>query len=148
MQQPSLKQFHGLTLYGFSTRTQNHDEFNANTAKIPALWQKCTEKNVIQSPEIYGVYSDYQSDANDFYTLTVGTTQSCTLPDIVTKTLLPGTYFVFANEGPMPETVIKTWQEIWAYFANDPKYLRNFKTDFELYSEQNKIEIYIGIQRQ
>lgn len=146
MQQPMLKKFDGLTIFGFSTRTQNRDEFEEKSAKIPALWQKFYESTLAKNPGNYGVYSNYDSDANGFYTLTVGTNQSDSLPDIDMLKILPGTYLVFANEGPMPQAVIKTWQEIWAYFSDKPSYQRNFKTDFEFYSGPNQIEIYIGIK--
>lgn len=146
MQQPILKKFDGLTIFGFSTRTQNSDEFEGNSAKIPALWQKFYASTLDKNIETYGVYSNYDSDANGFYTLTVGTSQSASLPDIDTLKILPGTYLVFANEGPMPQIVINTWQDIWAYFSDKPKYQRNYKTDFELYLGPNQIEIYIGIK--
>lgn len=147
MIQPTLKQFESITICGFSTRTQNLDEFNEKTAKIPSLWQSFYAENALAGhSEVYGVYSNYESDANGFYTVTAG------VPDVKNKAGLnetiiqSGRYLVFENEGPVFEMVIKTWQDIWDYFAKTTSYQRHFLTDFEYYTSKEKVAVYIGIR--
>lgn len=36
---PTMKKVESFTVSGFSVRTQNKDEFNDKTAKLPSLWQ-------------------------------------------------------------------------------------------------------------
>lgn len=145
MNEPTLKQIESINIYGFSTRTQNCDEFNEKIAKIPAIWTAFYESPLVNQAKIYGVYSNYESDANGLYTVTVG------VPDAQNKTGLneiiiqSGKYLVFENAGPVPSVVIKTWQQIWEYFTNMTFYQRNFLTDFEFYTGKNKVAIYIGI---
>ena len=37
---PTLKYVEGFTVIGLSTKTQNTDEFNEKTVKLPSLWQQ------------------------------------------------------------------------------------------------------------
>jgi len=57
-----------------------------------------------------------------------------------------GKYLCFTAKGELPQTVIETWGEVWAYFADENyKDVRVYKTDFEKYISKDKAEIYIGI---
>ncbi|MCR9191615.1 MAG: GyrI-like domain-containing protein [Gammaproteobacteria bacterium] len=146
MTAPTVKHVDGIKIHGFSTRTQNSDELNEETAKIPDIWQKFYASPLVNNPEIYGVYSDYASDANGLYTVLAGVPFDSKKTYLDHMTIQPGNYLVFENEGPMPETVIKTWQEIWAYFNDTSPYQRNFLSDFEFYTSTDKVAIYIGIK--
>jgi len=67
--------------------------------------------------------------------------------ELETVTLYEGNYLCFEAKGEMPQAVIETWGEIWAYFSGDNcSEKRVFKTDFELYLGQDKAEIYIGVE--
>lgn len=145
MTEPTLKQFEGLKIYGFHTRTQNSDEFNEKTAKIPIIWQDLYATPWVHETEIYGVYSNYESDANGFYTVTAGVPDAQNKTDLYEIIIPSGDYLVFEAEGPMPESVIKTWQQIWTYFTNTTIYQRNFLTDFEWYTGKDTVAVYIGI---
>ena len=146
MIKPVLKQFGGVTIYGYSAQTRNCDERDSETAKIPALWQTLFSSPFTPDQGIYGVYSDYQSDVNGLYKITVGVPINQALPEIEAVTIFPGKYLVFENTGPQPETVIKTWQQVWDYFSMNPAHQRNYQTDFEVYTGKEGVEIYIGVQ--
>ncbi len=73
---PTLKYVTGFTVMGFSTETQNTDEFNEKTAKLPSLWQQFYASDLAANANIFEVYSDYESDANGLYTVTVGVTDN------------------------------------------------------------------------
>jgi predicted transcriptional regulator YdeE len=141
-------------IYGISTRTKNEDEMNPQTAKIGAVWQKFDETVDVDykgGERVYGVYYNYESDANGEFDVLAGyETSNEKLESIKIET---GKYLVFNkiykenNDNSRVEAVIETWGEIWEYFANEnSQYKRAYKTDFEYYKNQNEIEIYISIQ--
>lgn len=54
---PTLKYVEGFTVMGLSTKTQNTDEFNEKTAKLPSLWQQFYSSNLAANANIFEVYS-------------------------------------------------------------------------------------------
>lgn len=142
---PEVKYVDEFSVTGISTRTQNSDEMNSATAKIPALWQEFRTSDLANSPMIYGVYSAYSSDVNGFYTLTVGTPHKAENSNSETIIIPSGNYLVFNNRGTMPAAVIHAWQEVWNYFAGETEYQRQYGCDFEVYYEEDQVSIYIGI---
>ena len=152
--EPKLVTVDGFNVAGLCVRTTNNDEFNPVTAKLPGLWQRFFSEdlinkipNKISNSPILGVYSNYESDADGLYTLTAGvktTCESSALP-LRSITVLPGNYLVFENKGIMPNIVIETWEDIWRYFESHRNVIRCYKTDFELYLNDEGIAIYIGI---
>ncbi len=143
---PVVKHFDGMTIHGYSVRTSNADERGIDTAKIPALWQKLFSSSFMPHQDIYGVYSDYQSDLNGDYKVTAGVPSEPGSPGLEAACISPGKYLVFENSGSLPEAVITAWQQVWDYFSNNPAYERNYNTDFELYTDQEKVSIYIGVR--
>lgn len=142
--QPIVKRVESFTVTGFSLRTQNKDEFNAKTAKLPRLWQQFYSNELANNANIYGVYSNYDSDANGFYTVTAGVSSN-SQTELSTVTIQTGNYLVFKGTGPMPATVIETWKQVWAFFETNSGHRRNFISDFEAYSASDKVTIYIGL---
>ncbi|KTC66281.1 Transcription activator, effector binding (plasmid) [Legionella adelaidensis] len=142
---PSFKYVESFTVTGFSARTKNSDEFMEKTAKIPALWQQLYSSNLAANTSLFGVYSDYQSDANGLYTITVGTQESNLHSYPSSIKIHTGNYLVFHGKGPMPLAVIETWKHIWNYFETNHQNKRNFISDFELYDGVDEVSIYIGI---
>jgi len=145
-QPPTLKYVEGFTVTGLSTKTQNTDEFNEKTAKLPSLWQQFYSSDLAANANIFEVYSDYESDANGFYTVTVGVTDDSELAEFGSVKIQAGNYLVFQGTGPMPSTVVETWKQIWDYFEAESNYQRSFISDFEAYSGSDKVAIYIGIK--
>jgi predicted transcriptional regulator YdeE len=143
--QPTMKQVESFTVIGFSTRTQNSDEFNEKTAKLPSLWQQFYTSELATNANVIGVYSNYDSDANGPYTVTVGVTSNHAQTQLSSETIQAGNYLVFQGTGPMPATVIETWKQVWAFFEKHTEHQRNFITDFESYSGPDQVAIYIGL---
>lgn len=137
-----------LILYGISVRTKNSDELNTSTAKIGPIWNKFFSEispTLEKSARVYGVYSNYESDASGEFDLTACTDQEVNNSKIVI--IKKGKYLVFTSKGVMPQVVIDCWRNIWNYFSsNNSQYNRNYFTDFELYKSAEEIEIHIGIK--
>ncbi|MDP3559472.1 MAG: GyrI-like domain-containing protein [Legionellaceae bacterium] len=144
---PTLEYVESFTVIGVSVRTQNSDEFNEKTAKLPGLWQQFYSSDLANNADIFEVYSDYESDANGLYTVTLGVTADNTPTEFSSITIQSGNYLVFQGSGPMPLTVMETWKKVWAYFEKEGgEYQRNFVSDFEAYNGADKVAIYIGIK--
>ena len=152
--EPKVVDVDNFMVAGINVRTINRDEFNPQTAKLGDLWRSFWSDSLAEktpnkradSP-IYGVYSHYDSDANGYYTVTAGVAVSAqpNQPELSTIAVVSGTYLVFSNKGQMPDIVVKTWKQIWAYFAEHPMHMRRFNTDFEVYLGPEEIAIYIGV---
>lgn len=142
---PKLKQITGLVVKGFQTRTQNSDEFSEKTAKIPALWQAFSSSQYANNADIYGIYSDYATDANGAYSVTVGIETDTAEIALGSTEIHSGNYLVFESQGTMPTTTIALWKYIWNYFETEHRYQRNFISDFEHYTAPDKVAIYIGV---
>ena len=139
-----------IVINGLSVRTKNLDEMNSSTAKIGPLWHKFFTEiapNLKNGSKVYGLYSNYQSDASGEFDVTAGTDQKIDkLNNIQVK---KGKYLVFSAKGSMPQVVINVWEEIWNYFSptnQENQYERTYLTDIELYKSDNEVEIYIGIK--
>lgn len=145
MMPPVLKHVESFNVVGLSTRTQNADEFNEKTAKLPTLWQEFYSSNLATDATIFGVYSDYASDANGFYTVTAGVASNNTENKSSSITIQAGNYLVFQGKGPMPSTVIEAWMRVWDYFTVENQYQRTYLTDFEVYRNGDEVDIYIGV---
>ena len=143
---PTLKYVASFTVTGLNVRTQNSDEFNEKTAKLPSLWQQFYSSDLADNANIFEVYSDYESDANGLYTVTVGVTDDSKHTEFSSVEIQAGNYLVFQGTGPMPSTVVETWKQIWDYFEIESEYQRSFISDFEAYSGSDKVAIYIGIK--
>lgn len=142
---PVLKHVDSFTVSGLTVRTKNSDEFNPEKAKLPNLWQQFYSRNHIHNTTVYGVYSDYESDAHGAYNLTAGTSNNNQEIELNTVRINSGNYLVFQNKGPMPQTVIETWKRIWDYFTVDCPHQRCYKTDFEEYKNGDEVAVYIGV---
>lgn len=139
---PTVQYVTGFNVKGFSTRTQNADEFNQHTAKLPALWQKFYSSDLASNAAVIAVYSNYESDVNGMYTNTVGIQSS----EQADAQVLSGSYLVFQGKGPMPQTVIELWHQIWTYFSANSPQQRSYQSDFEQYKGSDEVAIYIGVR--
>lgn len=147
-----IKHLESFTLKGLKARTQNSKEMDAATAKIGDLWALFYQDlgpKLEDGANIYGVYTNYQSDMNGEYDIIACTNglpnyESAELVEIKVET---GKYLLFKGKGEMPEAVISVWGEIWSYFsAENCVHTRAYTTDFEYYKSDSEIEIYIAIQ--
>ena len=138
------------TIKGLQARTKNEDEMNPDTQKIALLWGKFFSEVMptfgATPPPLYGVYSNYESDAFGEFDVLVGAEVLEESDGFKSVTLEAGNYLVFTAKGELPQAIIETWSQVWAYFEDpsiDEK--RAFKTDFELYTSETEAEIYIGV---
>ncbi len=139
-----------IMLKGLSIRTNNKNEFNTNTAKIARLWDDYVEGKVYsatfnKSKEIYmyGVYSNYTSDLNGAYDVTVAVEVLKPKGAIVIENQK---FLVFKKKGELPQIVVDTWAEVWKYFEDkNSEYKRTYSVDFEKYISKDEIEIYVSI---
>lgn len=139
-----------LMISGISAITNNKFELESEDGKIAQLWDDYIEKNVygstfnkVNSKYMYGVYSDYTSDVNGDYKVTIGVEVSKPKNAIVIQ---DERYLVFSKKGELPDVVLQTWAEIWEYFENNSEYERKYTVDFEKYVKEDEIEIYISIK--
>ena len=144
-------------LMGLEIRTTNALEMNPATAQISSVWQCFYAGNVgaailnrTNPQHLLGVYTHYASDHAGEYSMLVAAEVNAAThqPDLTHLHVPDATYLVFSASGAMPQTVIETWQRVWAYFTPNAKYKRTYTVDFELYdtARADVIEIYIAVR--
>jgi len=145
-----VKYIKKLMISGISVTTNNTNELSEETQKIAPLWEQYDKENIYtktfnkaNDSSFYGVYSNYTSDLNGDYDLTVGVEVTKPKNAIVIE---DERYLVFTKQGELPDVAFELWEEIWDYFANNSEYKRKYAVDFEKYSKEDEIEIYISIK--
>lgn len=145
-----VKEIEKIMFSGISTVTNNKDEMDEGTGKIAGLWNEYMDKNIFsktfnksKKDYLYGVYSQYESDVNGNYQVTIAAEVTKPKNAIVVE---DQRYLVFYNKGEFPDVVMDTWAQIWEYFEDEEsQYKRAYKVDFEKYLSMDEIEIYISI---
>lgn len=132
-----------FTVRGPSVRTNNASEASGS-GKLAGLWAHYYESHPPSSETVYGVYSDYESNASGEYTVTAGTRTSSAGDFVVT--VKPGTYLEFQANGKMPGAIMDAWKSVWEFFSKNQPYERAFETDFEQYNGPASATIYIGVK--
>jgi predicted transcriptional regulator YdeE len=140
MQHEYIDQPEDLVIIGLSTRTS---PATAATA-IPALWQRFLANPPGSDVErrandaaVYAVYSDYQSDFQGEYTLTLGVAveADAQVPDDLRRVRVPrGRYACFHAQGDPRDVIWRTWSFInqeWEQRAG-----RRYIADVERYDSQ------------
>ena len=140
-----------LAIKGLSSRTNNADEMNPDTAKISSLYQRFDEQVVVNYKEgarVYGVYFDYESDhTGDFSVLAGADNIESASVELESMTLPAGSYLVFAGRGQMPKVVIHTWMKVLEYFsADDCPHERAYGVDYEFYKGPDEVDICIAVK--
>jgi predicted transcriptional regulator YdeE len=147
-----------FTVIGISARTNNLQEAGPNGI-IPKQWQKLFQEGILAripaktGPELYAVYSDYESDHKGDYTYLIGAKvkEGTKAPaGMLAVKVQPGSYTVVpTDKGPVSQVVPAAWQRIFE--MEDAGALhRAYKTDFEIYDQraQNpqdaQVDIYLG----
>lgn len=138
---------------GLQVRTCNAAEQQADSARIGPMWQRFYVEDLFnkiasRQPDsfVYGVYSNYESDALGAFDVMAGVAVSDAGADYPSVQIQGGDYLVFSAQDAMPDCVIQAWGLIWAYFQDNPQVRRAFATDFEVYTRPDSVAIYIGIQ--
>jgi predicted transcriptional regulator YdeE len=140
------------TVVGVTARTKNSDENMPNI--IGGLWNSFYQDVIYPqimnkiNQKALGIYSDYESDVNSEYSVTV----SCEVSDVksipvntVTKAIPAGKYAKFIVRGHMQKAVADFWSQLWQMDLE-----RSYICDFEEYQDCNmedaEIHIYISIK--
>ena len=151
--QPRLIELQPFTLSGISIRTSNSEQAQPFRETIGDLWQRFMGQGLadkipdkLPDSPLYGVYSDYESDANGQFTATVAVAVSAATPAFDTIEVGGGRYLVFEARGAIPQSVIEAWGKIWPFFETSKEWKRRFATDFEVYRNPGVVEIYIAVE--
>ena len=145
-----------LRVAGLALRTDNATEAQPEIGKIPGLWQRFRSEDWFDrlgklgasGPPI-GVYSAYESDASGSFQLTAGREVSSKLTVAPPLQIVPvpaGVYFLFRSTGALPGSVIRGWQDVWAYFERPGAPSRAYTYDVEIYPDANTVEIWIAVE--
>ncbi|MDC6365538.1 MULTISPECIES: GyrI-like domain-containing protein [Flavobacteriaceae] len=128
-----------LTIVGLAIRTSN-DPGKADK-EIPQLWEKFMADNIAHripnkvDPTIYAIYTDYEGDHTQPYTMVIGCNVSNldNIPEDLTVKIVPSSkYTKFTAKGDLTkDAVINTWMDIWNTDLN-----RTYTTDIEIYGEK------------
>ena len=146
---PLRQHHHAVAVAGLSARTTNADEANPATGRIPALWGRFFGENVMGTTphrdpaemRNFGVYSNYESDAQGAFDVTAGVA----VTEGATVQIEPGDYLVFEAHGPMPYAVVAAWAAAWQYFEAHPEIKRRYVSDFEAYTSPISATVHIGV---
>lgn len=136
---------------GVSDKTKNSDP-NMSMI-IGSLWNKLYNEGVYfkinnkSNDKALGIYSDYETDYNGIYSVTVGceVSEANNIPeDTVLKVIPKGKYAKFIVKGHMQKAVAEFWEKLWNMNLD-----RNYLCDFEEYQNADvdnaEIHIYISI---
>ncbi len=142
-----------FNIIGISVRTNN----SVGGKDIGNLWGKFMGEGIFEkipnktSYDIYGIYTDYESDHTGDYTAIVGCHVS-SLADIpkgmIGITIPESNYEIFTAKGKMPECVYGEWVGIW----NNKEIERTYVADFEVYGTKSQnpadaeVDIFISVK--
>nr|WP_299346389.1 effector binding domain-containing protein [Allomuricauda sp.] len=128
-----------LTIVGIAVRTSNKP--GKGDRDIPHLWERFMAENILNrvpnkvDNTIYAIYTDYEGDHSQPYTIVIGCNVSSldNIPEDMTVKIVPeSNYTQFIAKGDLTkDAVINTWMEIW---NTDLK--RAYTTDIEIYGEK------------
>lgn len=138
---------------GIEARTTNAREMSGE-GTIGSLWGRLMKDALLQhipnraDDRIIAVYSDYETDRDGEYSYLLGAkVQAATqAPDgMASRQVGSGAYARFTAKGePAAEMVIGIWKEIWS-FETRKTLARAYQTDFEVYSPDTLVDVYVGL---
>lgn len=146
-----------MYIIGTEIRTQNRIEGKRSAARIPTHWDNFYNQNVVRripnrtGEDVYGIYTHYVNGHGGEYSHIIGVEVAglLNIPEGMVGLMIPeGEYMVFTTEGAMSEAVGQVWEDICAYFEENPMYQRAYTFDFEVYdpSDPETVNIYIAIR--
>jgi predicted transcriptional regulator YdeE len=159
---PSIVHIEGFRVVGISGRTSNAAETSGKKAVIGPLWHRFLEEDVLgqiankADSKVVGVYTDYESDSHDAYTVICGAKVKAPgkpAAGLVSAEIPSGDYAVYTSErGPLWEVVPAVWMRIWKSLEQETGRQRAFQADFEIYDERatdrtNAVcDVYVGLK--
>jgi predicted transcriptional regulator YdeE len=150
---PTKLQVEPFLVIGIGARTTNQREMSGQ-GTIEGLWGRLIKDKLLEripnrgDDRIVAVYSDYENDRDGEYSYLLGAKVRTAeeVPDgMISRQVGPGEYAMFrAKGGPVVEMVVGIWKKIWA-LETDQKLERAYRTDFEVYSPDALVDIYVGL---
>jgi predicted transcriptional regulator YdeE len=125
-----------------SIRTNNFNDERI-MEKIKNMWEEAYSNLKKHQNSIFGVYYDYESDYKGDYSLSVGVEES--YGDSFIKIPENEKYEIFKVDATDKNGVFNTWSKIWEQ-EEAGLLKRAYSYDFEKYSTNGEIEIYIAIK--
>jgi len=117
--------------------------------KIEELWQRFYAEPFVDALEVedgavFSAYFDYEGSDAGAYTTLVGfrvAADQVAPAGLSLLTVPAGKFAMLRRSGPMPATVVETWQQIW---SSDLR--RTFVADFDRYASADTVEVNVGIE--
>lgn len=147
-----------MKFIGIQVETTNKNGQSAQD--LGNLWGKFMGENLFSSipnkasEDIFVIYTDYESDYQEKYTVIIGTKVS-DLQEIpqgmVGREFPEQTFKKWIAKGEIPSALMKTWQEIW---RNDKNLNRSYLYDLEVYGSKSQkgknseVEIWLGVREE
>ncbi|WP_304340865.1 GyrI-like domain-containing protein [Metaclostridioides mangenotii] len=119
-----------ISVYGKKIRTDNK-----NLGSLVNFWEEFMKKEY--KGDVYGVYTNYESDYTGEYDFYIGIYNDNNEEKV---DIQEGEYLTIEVDAKDPQGLAKAWNYIW---NSDIK--RTYKTDFEYYSKDGSIKIYLSI---
>ena len=145
-----------IRVAGLALRTDNATEAQPEIGKIPGLWQRFRSEDWFDrlgklgaSGPPVGVYSGYESDASGTFQILAGRELKSIAPvdrPLEMVEVPAGAYLLFRSSGALPGSVIRGWQDVWAYFERPDAPARAYTYDVEIYPDAEHVEIWIAIE--
>ena len=149
----TIKRQPAFKIIGISVRTSNEDgRAKKDIGTLFASFLSLLMPEQIPgrlSPDIYCIYTEYESDFNGPYTCIVGCRVDSleNIPDgFVGIYIAESAYRVYKSVGNLAECVEDTWMQIWQSDIN-----RKYAADFDIYGEgamdpeNAEVDIYVSI---
>jgi predicted transcriptional regulator YdeE len=151
---PTTIEIEEFKVIGISVRTTNQNGQSQND--IGNLWDKFMRQNLIEqipnknSDEVYCIYTNYESDFNGPYTTILGCKVDSfdNIPDgLIGWTITKSNYQVYKSTGKLPDSVVKTWTNIW-----QSEISRKYAADFDVYGQDSQnpenaeVDTYVSIK--
>lgn len=150
-----------ITIAGIQIRTDNARELSGDGG-IGKLWKRFFDEDILAKlsnrtgPDLYAVYSNYESDEYGAYDFLLGAPVSSVdaLPEGITfAAIATGNYAVVTTErGPVKRMVPGTWREIWQMPTSELGGKRAFLSDYEVYGDRAtdpanaEVDIYLSLE--
>lgn len=153
-----------IKIVGITTRTNNKNEMNPQTAKIGETFGRYFGQQLAsqiphrKNPGVtFSIYTNYESNEHGDYTYFLGEAVDSfdNIPDHFQTLLIPaGQFQKFTTPvGKIPDIVIQAWQQIWQMSADDFGGPRAYRADYEVYDQRAQdpqhacVDIFVGVLR-
>ena len=162
MPESKLVEIDEFSVMGIEVSTSPAREADRRTARLPQLWGVFFSQDIAgkiphakDRNEHLGLYSDYDQDPKSPNFGSYAAIAGCEVTEVeevpegmVAMTVPAGHYLLFEAKGPMPETLIQTWEEITRFFEATSQYVRAYTVDFDLYrkDEPETVEIFVSVK--